>query len=111
MLADANGGKLKKIPRPTNSRAMAVTPAPAIVPPPPEASKASRPERKARPLLKHERAALDYARELRDRWSEVVSVDPSLVPAGGRYDVARLPADEGLRPLPMPERRALPAAA
>ena len=66
-----------------------------------------------RPMLKHEKAAVAFCRELRDRWQERVAEEPAMLEAGGKYDVARLPpqGSQAARALPLQTARALPRAA
>ena len=93
------GGKLKKVRKPGQQGIVAPPPPPA-----PEPVVAEARAEKRRPM-KHEVAATEFCRELRDRWRERVREEPwMLESAGAKYDVGRsLPGrgddrGEGLEP-------------
>ncbi len=102
------GGKVKYIDRPR--RWDGTVPAPAAVVAPAPVAPVETPKREPRKVLKHERAALEFCRELRDRYLEKVAAEPWLLEASGKYDVARLTGGAGLagpadRPaLPVPAK-------
>jgi hypothetical protein len=56
-----------------------------------------------KPVLKHEKNAIAFCRELRDRWQQRVTQEPWMVQGRGKYDVSRQLSDQGARALPMPE--------
>ena len=98
------GGKLRYIDRPRRWD----EPAPAPVAPAP----VERPKREVRKALKHEKAALIFCRELRDRYLEKVNATPWVLEPAGKYEVARALGDgSAARELPDVTRLALPAAA
>ena len=97
-------GKIKWVDRPASSTSP--TPPPVVAEEPIVKEKPA-----PRKVLKHEKAAIAFCRELRDRWAERVAEEPHLIAAdAGKYAVA-LPSAGGVESLPMPARRALPAAA
>ncbi len=85
------GGKRKRVPLVTD--VVPTVEAPTSIVPATTAIEVASP--KKRPMQRYEKAAITYCRELRDRWQEVVSAEPSLVRSEGLYEVARaLPAIE-----------------
>ncbi len=64
-----------------------------------------------KPMLKHERAAIAFCRELRDRWQERVAEEPEMLLPGGKYDVARSLEGSASLALPAQRTKALPLAA
>ena len=99
------GGRVRYVDRPGQR--------PAAAAPPVMAESEEKPKRAPRPAQKHERAALAFCRELRDRWQERVAEEPGLLAdARGKWDVSRLPGGgSGTGALQGTHVRALPAAA
>ncbi len=67
----------------------------------PVAPKGEKPKREPKKQVKNDPKLVAAARELRDRWLERVTEDPSLLTSHGKYELARaLPAPASASPVP-----------